>query len=361
MFEHQDVFGDRRARQRVFRRRRRERRLQRADRGEIEIGVAPLHDLHRLERVRLQRLRQLGVERRTAPGGAEGAVAGGAPGAAGDLRQFGRAELAELIAVELAVGGKRNVVDVEIETHADGVGRHHVVDFAGLIERDLRVAGARRQRAEHHRRTAALAANELGDGVDLVGREGDDGRAARQPRDFLLAGKTELRQPRPAHDAGAGQQPFHDRPHGGGAEHQRFLAAAPVQHAIGEDVAALEIGGELDFIDGEERDIEVARHRLDGGDPEARVRRLDLLLAGDERDRFRPDPFHRAVVDLARQEPQRQADHAGGVRQHPLDGEMRLAGIGRPEHGGDAGAAGAQITVGRGREGNRHRKPGRPH
>jgi hypothetical protein len=29
------------------------------------------------------------------------------------------------------------------------------------------------------------------------------------------------------------------------------------------------------------------------------------------------------------------------MRQHPLNGEMGFAGIGRPEHGGDAGAAGA--------------------
>jgi hypothetical protein len=83
-----------------------------------------------------------------------------------------------------------------------------------------------------------------------------------------------------------------------------------VQHAVGEDVAALEIGGELDFIDGEEGDIEVARHGLDGGDPEPRVRRLDLLLAGDERHRVGADALHRAVVDLAREQPQRQADHA---------------------------------------------------
>ena len=34
-------------------------------------------------------------------------------------------------------------------------------------------------------------------------------------------------------------------------------------------------------------DVEVARHRLDGRDPEARVRRLDLLLAGDQRHRVR--------------------------------------------------------------------------
>ena len=137
----------------------------------------------------------------------------------------------------------------------------------------------------------------------------------------------------------AGQQPLDDRPHGGGAEHQRLLAAAPVQHAVGEDMAALEIGGELDFVDGEERDVEIARHRLDGGDPEARIRRLDLLFAGDQRHRVGADPLDAAVIDLARKQPQRQADQARRVRQHPLDGEMRLAGIGRPKHGGNAGAA----------------------
>ena len=75
---------------------------------------------------------------------------------------------------------------------------------------------------------------------------------------FFSPAKRQLRQPRAADDADAGQQPFDDRPHGGGAEHQRLLAAAPVQHAVGEDVAALEIGGELDFVDGKERDVEIA-------------------------------------------------------------------------------------------------------
>ena len=200
------------------------------------------------------------------------AVAGGAAGAAGDLRQLGRIELAELIAVELAVGGEGDVIDVEIEPHADGVGGDQIIDVAGLIERDLGVAGARRERAEHHRGAAALAADQLGDGVDLVGREGDDGGAARQPRHLLLAGEGELRQPRPGQHMRAGQQPLDHRPHGGGAEHQRLLAPAPVEHAVGEDVAAFEIGAELHLVDRQEGDVEIARHRLDGRDPEARVR-----------------------------------------------------------------------------------------
>ena len=101
-----------------------------------------------------------------------------------------------------------------------------------------------------------------------------------------------------------------------------------LQHAVGEDVAALEIGRELDLVDGEEGDVEIARHRLDGGDPVARVRRDDLLLAGDQRDRVGADPLDDAVVDLARQQPQRQADHARRMAEHALDGEMGLAGIG---------------------------------
>ena len=60
------------------------------------------------------------------------------------------------------------------------------------------------------------------------------------------------------------------------------------------------------------------------------------------------------VVDLARQQPQRQPDHAGGMRQHALDGEMGLAGIGRPQHGGDAGAAGARGAVGLRGKGDGH-------
>ena len=49
-------------------------------------------------------------------------------------------------------------------------------------------------------------------------------------------------------------------------------AAARVQDAVGEDVAALEIAGELDLVDGEEGGVGLARHRLDGADAVARRR-----------------------------------------------------------------------------------------
>ncbi len=204
--------------------------------------------------------------------------------------------------------------------------------------------------AEHHGGAAALAADQFGDGVNFVGRKRDDGGAPRQPGELLLAGESKLRQTRPADDTGAGEQPFDDRLHGRGAEHQRFLAAAPVQHAIGEDVAALEIGGELDFIDGEKCDIEIARHRLDGGDPNRGLGGLIFSSPVTSATASAPTRSTAFVVDLARQKPQRQADQARRMRQHALDGEMGFPGIGRTENGRDACATGAMITVGRRRE-----------
>ena len=100
-------------------------------------------------------------------------------------RRTGRArrvEPAKLIAVEFPVGGKSDVVDVEIEAHADGVGGDEIIDIARSDRGDLRIARARRERAEHNRGAAALAADQFGDGVDLLRREGDDGGTARSAR-----------------------------------------------------------------------------------------------------------------------------------------------------------------------------------
>ena len=286
----------------------------------------------------LQRVHQLRLERRAAPRGAEGAVARGAAGAARDLRELGRIEPAELIAVVFAVGGERDVIDVEVEPHADRIGGDEIIDVAVLEHLDLRIACARRERAQYDGSAAMLAADQFGDGVDFIGRERDDRGASRLARDLAVAGEFELRQSRPCDDGRARQQPLDDRAHGRSTQQQRLVAAAAMQDAVGEDMPALEIGRDLDFIDGQETHVEIARHRLDGGDPVARVLRLDLLLAGDERDAVCARAIRDLVVDLARQQPQRQADHAGGMPQHPLDRQMRLAGVGRPEHGGDAGA-----------------------
>ena len=179
-------------------------------------------------------------------------------------------QVAMHLAVELARAGEGHVIDVEVETHADGVGGDEKVDVARLVERHLRVARARAERAQHHRGAAALAADQLGDRVDLGGGERDDRRARRQPRDLLLAGVGELREARARDEIGAGDQVADGLAHGLRAEQQRLLPAAHMQQPIGEDVAALGVGGELDLVDGEEIDVDVARHRLDRAHPVAR-------------------------------------------------------------------------------------------
>ena len=118
------------------------------------------------------------LERRDLAGHAEGAVVHVAAGAAGDLAELGGRQIAVALAVELARAREGDMIDVEIEAHADGVGRHEEVDVAGLVERDLGVARARAERAEHDGGAAALAADQLGDGVDVVGGEARRWRSA---------------------------------------------------------------------------------------------------------------------------------------------------------------------------------------
>jgi len=68
----------------------------------------------------------------------------------------------------IVLGHRRegDVVDVEVEAHADGVGGDEEVDFAGLIKFGLCVARARRKRAEHDGCAAPLPANEFSNRVD---------------------------------------------------------------------------------------------------------------------------------------------------------------------------------------------------
>src|SRR6185312_6863117 len=102
-------------------------------------------------------------------GGAEGAVTRGAAGATGDLAHLRRRQLAKLVTVELTVGREGDVVDVEIEAHADRVSGDEIIDVARLIKRDLGVARARRERTKHHGGAAALTPDQFGDGVNFIG------------------------------------------------------------------------------------------------------------------------------------------------------------------------------------------------
>ena len=312
--------------------------LQSLDGSEIERAAAPLQHADLIEGVVLQPVDQLGLEGRDLAGHAECAVVHVAPGTAGDLSDLRRREIAMRLAVEFADAGEGHVIEIEIETHADGVGRHEEVHVAVLVELHLRVARAGAQRAEDDRSTAALPPHELGDGVNVVDRERDDGRPARQAGDLLVAGVSELRQARARHEVCAGKQLTDGVAHGGCAKQQRLVETARVEQPVGEHMPALGIRRELDLVHGDKVGLELPRHGLDGAHIEARRWRLDLLFAGDERDLARSDAGDDLVVDLARQEAQRQADDAHVVGEHALDGEVGFARVGGPEHRGDAAA-----------------------
>ena len=64
-----------------------------------------------------------------------------------------------VLAIKLAQRRKRDVIDVEIETHANSIGGDQEFDIARLVESDLSIARARRQCTQNNSGTTALAAD----------------------------------------------------------------------------------------------------------------------------------------------------------------------------------------------------------
>ncbi len=312
---------------------RRERAHEARQRLEVEPGVAPFGGLDRGEDMALDRRHDVGVEVGRVAGDAEGAVLAKAPGAAGDLADLLGVEPSRAPSVELAQAREGDMVDVHVEAHADGVGRDEKVDLAGLEELDLRVAGARAQGPHHHRRAAPMAPDEFSDGVDRVGREGDDSAAPRQAGQLPRPVVAQRRQALAELERGVGTEAAHERRDGRRAHEHRLRGAARMQKPVGEHMAALGVGAELDFVDREELDLAVERHRFDRADKISRIGGDDLFLAGDEGDLRLSPRLDDPVVDFARKKPQGQPDHPRGMGQHALDREMGLAGVGRAEDG----------------------------
>ena len=228
------------------------------------------------------------------------------------------------------------MVDVHIETHADGIGRDQIIDLAGLIHGHLGVARTWAERAQHHGAAAALAAHLLGHGVDRRGGKRDDGRAWRQAAQFARSGVAQLGKARADHKLRVGNEAPEQGADGRRAKQHGLDPAPRVEKPIGKDVAALAVGGKLDLVDGDKIHGAIKRHGLDGADEIARVGRDAFFLAGHEGHGpaafLRDDP----VVDLSGEQAQGKADHARAVTEHALHGEMGFAGVGGAENGGNA-------------------------
>jgi hypothetical protein len=310
---------------------------QRIDIGEIQPVVAPDQLRQRIELMVLHCIDQVRGQRQAVAGAAEGAVAHAAAGAAGNLRDLRRGQPARPVAVELGQPGERDMVDIHVQPHPDGVGRDQEIDLLFLVQRHLGVACARRQPAHHHRAAAPAAADRLGDGVNLAGAERHHGRARRQLGQLGVPGMGQLRQPRARVDLGLRDQLLEQRADGLRTQEHRLHHAARLQQPLGEDVAAVGIGAELDFVDSYKLRLSIERHRLDGAGKPARFRRQDLLLPGDQRDVPGALAGDHLVVILTRQQAQRKADDARRVGQQAFHGQMGLAGVRRTQDSLHAG------------------------
>ena len=79
------------------------------------------------------------------------------------------------------------MIYIEVQPHADGVGGHEVIHLAILVHIDLSIPRSRAERAHHHSRPTLLTADKLGDCINILNREPDDGAARAHAADLLLA------------------------------------------------------------------------------------------------------------------------------------------------------------------------------
>ena len=235
MLQDQRARADRRARQALLCGNLRQRSRQCPKGGEVERTVAPLQHLHGIEAMALQSLHQIGLEWRAAPGRAEGTVARCAAGPAGDLAELGGVELAEPIAVELAIGGKRAMNDVEIQPQAGRSGRDQISTSPdGNAPARCGCAGERAAAPYAPPRWRRIAQRPR-----TLRRPKITMAEARQPRQLALARRSSRSRGAAAQDARARQHLImaHGLRAGTSVSRGRRL------RMVGEDVAAFQIGG----------------------------------------------------------------------------------------------------------------------
>ncbi len=295
--------------------------------------IAPLQLLQRCKAMFHDRLSDAIVQRAHITRHAKGAILLSAPRPSGDLRQLVRCQGPHPPAVEFGQRRKRDMINVQVQPHSDGIRGHQKINLAVLVHVDLRIAGARAERAHDHGRPTLLPTDQFGDGVNVVDRKPDNGRARAHPADFLLARIDQLRHPLAAHVLRLGHKGRDRAAHGVRAQKQRLVQAARPQQAVGKDVAPFRIGAELDFIHGQKIDAHPFGHRLDGADPILGARRHDPFFARNQGHDGRAAQGHDTVIDFTRQQAQRQTDHTCPVPQHPVDGIGGLTCVGRAQNG----------------------------
>ena len=106
--------------------------------------------------------------------------------AACDLGQLVGGQRAHAPPIKFRQRRKSNMINVQVQSHANRIGRDQKIDFTVLIHVDLCIARARAQRTHHYGRTALLTADQFSDGIDTINGKSDNGRARTHAANFFL-------------------------------------------------------------------------------------------------------------------------------------------------------------------------------
>ena len=151
-----------------------------------------------------------------------------------------------------------------------------------------------------------------------------------------------MAHPFTADEFNAGYQGRDGAAHGVGPHEQRFMQPARAQQPVGKHMTAFRISTKLNFVNRQEITAHRLWHRFDGANPISRAWGDDAFLPRYQGHNTGAAQGNDFVINLARKQAQRQADNAGAVAQHPFDGVMRLAGVGRPKDR-DSSRIGARV------------------
>ncbi len=116
----------------------------------------------------------IGIKWLSRTGHAKGTIVHMPSGPPCNLAKFSRRQATVLLAVELACRREGDVIDIEVQTHANGISRHEITNVSRLIKSNLCVTRSWRQSAQDDGRASMLAPDELGDGVNVRRRKSDD-------------------------------------------------------------------------------------------------------------------------------------------------------------------------------------------
>ena len=251
-----------------------------------------------------------------------------AAGAAGDLRDLPRLEVAALVPVELVGLGEEQRLARQVDAVAEHVGRRAHLGRAGDEAVDLLAPRRERHRAVQHRDLARMELVELAGEADHgAAAERDDDGSRPEPGDAALADPVERRLALEEANLHVRERVPHERQRLDRAE-QQDVAVLAAEHEPRPRRAALLVFGPLHLVEDER--LAVHRRHLRRAADDRRVR-IHALLARDEADAVLADLRRQAAVRLLREHAQRRRVDAAAVLDEKAQRVVRLAGVRRPE------------------------------